>query len=407
MRKLTSAILLLILAVWLAGCDDNGGFTESVNLTIETYTHQQIPSDYVAANVSGNLPSDRAAYTLHVQVRAKHTDGSTVADGTVVNMSFDGLQYGSLSKLDDGDDDNFNHFTNCEYDDGEIVRCTRMGAVYSEVTAGTASFFFTSTDATCPTEAPCVTLRATIEGSNSVAEKPIRVGEPGSGSPVDLVIFDDGPAFVKGMNMRTVQRVHFAIYDEKYGPVADAAKGINNVRARIVSGPSGVRLIGTNASGETVTGNDLHIRTGKGMGEVTLQSGSTPGLVLIDISADREDNNVDNGFGETIHDVIAVRINDTIPPPPTPDLAIITDSLPDGVVGDTYGAIIEASGGTAPYLWSSVYNELPTGLTLVTSPTDAGILYGTPSDAGTHDIIVRVTDARGKTADQVLRLLVE
>jgi hypothetical protein len=71
-------------------------------------------------------------------------------------------------------------------------------------------------------------------------------------------------------------------------------------------------------------------------------------------------------------------------------LAIVTTSLPSGVLNGAYSATLAASGGTMPYTWSIASGSLPTGLTLNTS---SGAITGTPTAAGSFSFTARVSDA--------------
>jgi hypothetical protein len=71
------------------------------------------------------------------------------------------------------------------------------------------------------------------------------------------------------------------------------------------------------------------------------------------------------------------------------DLAIVTASLPDGVVGVAYSASLTASGGLPPYSWT--VTGLPDGLTA----TASGAISGTPKTAGKFTVNVNVSDAAG------------
>src|ERR1017187_1924797 len=71
------------------------------------------------------------------------------------------------------------------------------------------------------------------------------------------------------------------------------------------------------------------------------------------------------------------------------DLAIVTASLPDGVVGAAYSASLTASCGLPPYSWT--VTGLPDGLTA----TASGAISGTPKTAGKFSVIVNVSDAAG------------
>jgi putative Ig domain-containing protein len=68
-------------------------------------------------------------------------------------------------------------------------------------------------------------------------------------------------------------------------------------------------------------------------------------------------------------------------------LSITTTTLPGGTVGLAYSEGLQATGGTGILVWSSG-GSLPANLTL--SP--AGIISGTPTNTGTSNFTVMVTD---------------
>lgn len=68
-----------------------------------------------------------------------------------------------------------------------------------------------------------------------------------------------------------------------------------------------------------------------------------------------------------------------------PKLHVTTSSLPEGVRGASYDAALSATGGKGSYTWAGL--SLPPGLSLSTS----GTLSGTPTSAGTFNVVVRVT----------------
>ncbi|MBN2001423.1 putative Ig domain-containing protein [candidate division KSB1 bacterium] len=70
-------------------------------------------------------------------------------------------------------------------------------------------------------------------------------------------------------------------------------------------------------------------------------------------------------------------------------VAIVTTDLPDGQVLDYYSADVEATGGVAPYSWSITAGSLPAGMVL---DTQTGEMYGTPTEDGTFNFTVQVTD---------------
>jgi len=85
-------------------------------------------------------------------------------------------------------------------------------------------------------------------------------------------------------------------------------------------------------------------------------------------------------------------------------LAITTTSLPSGVVGTAYSTTLAATGGTAPYTWTdpSCSGSCNTGMGFST----AGVLAGTPANAGTSTFTMTVTDSAGHTASAQLPITI-
>ncbi len=86
-------------------------------------------------------------------------------------------------------------------------------------------------------------------------------------------------------------------------------------------------------------------------------------------------------------------------------LRITTASLPNDTNGAFYSQTLQATGGQTPYSWSPApYTaNLPAGLALAAN----GVLSGTPNGVnGKNVFYVRVTDAFGTTADQLLSIAV-
>ncbi|GIK51434.1 MAG: hypothetical protein BroJett014_04070 [Planctomycetota bacterium] len=82
-------------------------------------------------------------------------------------------------------------------------------------------------------------------------------------------------------------------------------------------------------------------------------------------------------------------------PGPTP-LQITTASLPTGTSGTAYSTTLQATGGTPGYMWGLLpaSDPLPTGMTL----SFGGVLSGTPTQAGTFALVVRVQDSAAPLA---------
>jgi hypothetical protein len=86
--------------------------------------------------------------------------------------------------------------------------------------------------------------------------------------------------------------------------------------------------------------------------------------------------------------------------PGTVVLAIETNSLPDGVVGESYSQTLMGSGGSPPYHWDIATGKVPDGLSL----SDAGVISGTPTKPGEVSFQARVTDQSGQATSVSLSI---
>ena len=75
---------------------------------------------------------------------------------------------------------------------------------------------------------------------------------------------------------------------------------------------------------------------------------------------------------------------------------IVTNSLPDGKMGENYYATLQAT-GTAPITWSKTAGNLPTGLTVNSN----GTITGTPTAAGTYSFTVQAKNNWGSVTKQL------
>src|SRR5208282_981167 len=84
-------------------------------------------------------------------------------------------------------------------------------------------------------------------------------------------------------------------------------------------------------------------------------------------------------------------------------LAIVTSSLPAGVIGTPYSFQLAASGFNPPFTWTNV-GSLPSGFTI----SGSGILTNAnPTAAINTPITIQVTDNLGATAQKTLQLIVQ
>ncbi len=76
-------------------------------------------------------------------------------------------------------------------------------------------------------------------------------------------------------------------------------------------------------------------------------------------------------------------------------LNITTDTLPDGVLGESYGLGVAADGGRLPLIWSVVSGIIPAG---VSFDSNSGTFSGNAGASGQFAVALEVLDASGATA---------
>jgi len=72
-------------------------------------------------------------------------------------------------------------------------------------------------------------------------------------------------------------------------------------------------------------------------------------------------------------------------------VTVTNPAVSTAMVGVAFGQSFVASGGTAPYSFSVVSSNLPPSLSL----SSAGVLSGTPTEAGSYSVLVTASDANG------------
>lgn len=87
---------------------------------------------------------------------------------------------------------------------------------------------------------------------------------------------------------------------------------------------------------------------------------------------------------------------------PAPAIAIAPATLPGATAGTAYAQTLTATGGAGPYVFSVGGGALPAGLAL----SSGGSLAGTPTAAGTFNVVIAATDANGQSATRAYALVV-
>ncbi|WP_312317284.1 IPT/TIG domain-containing protein [Stenotrophomonas sp.] len=87
----------------------------------------------------------------------------------------------------------------------------------------------------------------------------------------------------------------------------------------------------------------------------------------------------------------------------SPSVVLDVPALPDADGAQSYTQQLTASGGTAPYRFALRAGRLPTGLEL----SESGAVSGEPTEAGTFDFEVQVTDANGFSGNRAYTFVVQ
>ncbi len=88
-------------------------------------------------------------------------------------------------------------------------------------------------------------------------------------------------------------------------------------------------------------------------------------------------------------------------------LRITTTSLPSGPPNEPYTATIEGSDGTgAGYAWAVIAGTLPAGLSLAPSGTPSTTITGTPTQTGTFNVTIELTDSQSNVAARAFDLTI-
>ena len=118
-------------------------------------------------------------------------------------------------------------------------------------------------------------------------------------------------------------------------------------------------------------------------------------LTTINFLGGPDDGPCNNCFGPAIVAYLGSAASASTP-------SITTTSIPNGTVLTASSQTLTAAGGKAPYTWTVAGGSLPPGMGL----SSAGVLSGTPTNAGVYTFSLKVTDAAGAFAVETVTLTV-
>ncbi len=367
------------------GSSGSGSFSnEPVSISVSNAVDGQLP-----LNVENFAPRIGGPFTATISVEAKNDQGLLNDGEFICRLRGAGVDVAALYYLD-GSDDDFREETDPET--GETVEVRQAyREVILDAGAGGASFHLHAGDQPGEARVVCTVNDPNFENEVRDGSTTVEIGgSSGSGDPTDVFLVPRvGLIWPPDFNEPQTDSVDVVLLDENRGVVDDPESGTNNVLVEILSGPdAGEYLVGRNADGDILRGSALLLSTSSGVTDFQVVSGFQDGFIVLGVTADQFDNDVDNGVVSPVFGATAVVVTTTGFGPP---LTITTDSsLPTGERGLPYAALLEASGGRPPYSWSlSGATSAPAGLSL----SSTGVISGTPQAIGESCFIAAVQDS--------------
>lgn len=262
-------------------------------------------SDSLPINTFNVSPFLGSPYMSEVTVTVRDQNGQLVnrEDGIQVSVNPVGST-GGFTTLDDGETEDVNEFTN------------RLGQGPVDVVAGKATVFMHSLNFSGETTMTITTQDATT-GETVAVSQVFTIVSTVPRAPSDVSVSPAlAPLYVQGSGGVTSAQFEVQVADGIGQPVPDPVAGstsFNNVRLELVGDSLGARISGVNAAGLSVTGSDIVVRTTNGISGGALLSGTQSGTVVLRATADRADNNVDNGISDPVSGQRSIAISDGVP----------------------------------------------------------------------------------------------
>lgn len=384
MRKLFR-FLTLSLVTAMAACGGGGGSPGDTNLPYKITLRAdkaQLPINLQNEGV-GIGAYARYTTTLYVEARegnAPIQGGEDIFGCAVVQ----GLDSGALYYLD-GDD---------EHED-ENGNPAAFRSITLDANSGSASFHFHAMDKAGTARITC-SVTNPVDKQVSSASVDIVVGAQ-TGQPANVIATAQAPGYLGSrdntQNIRNNVAISALIMDDANQPIPAPAAANLQVSIRPFGASAGARLLAGSQSGSLV-----QVKTIGGEGQFSLSSGPSAGVILLELTTDRYDNNVTNGIQDAVTQLMAISVHKALASVP---LAIVNTDI-TVTNGLPYSFALTAQGGVPPYLWSS--SALPSGLTL----SSDGVISGTPTaKKGSYNVVVTVTDESGAQLNKNLTIKVE
>ena len=396
MKKTWKFFSLVAIAAATSACGGGGGSSGAVSAEYQITLRAdklQLPTNIGNVQVGQGVYSP---YTTTLYVNAT-VNGQPIPGGDKIfgcNVE-GGLASGSLYYLDG------NPEHEVEVDDGNGGKI-KVPAAYRSITlgsnAGGASFHFHAGDEAGTSRITCSVTdpRDKQQKSASVA---ITVGGA-TGKPASVRTATAVPGYLgtkgNGNGVLNQMAVQAFVMDDANQPTPSTSG--NNVQVRILGGTAatgGARLVAGAQSGSV-----LQLPSVGGVATFSLLGGEEAGTLFLEMTADRFDNNVSNGIQDPISAIRAVQVLEALTGLPV----VQSQDLGEVTKGTTFTALLSATGGLPPYVWSAT--GLPNGLSI---DAGSGMISGVVAqDAAERDynVTVTVTDKNKLSSSGTIKLKV-
>lgn len=283
--------------------------TSSANFT---YTISQGPAEFdrltvdpvtttLPANVFGLSPRQAfgTVYMTEATISFRDPLGNFVNpfsedDPPTVGVAINPVSVAAFSTLDDPEtEDDGDPLT----EENEIFILLGQGPV--EMVAGKGTIFIWSNSP--GTATVTVTAFDQFIGQEITAQVDIVVDNGPVDLPTSIELAGSGANYINGSGGPQSQVIQAFVDASPNIPVPNP-NGFNNVMVDITTDQanSGERLSGVNAQGVSVGGTSISVDTSNGVASFQLLSGNEPNTVIMTVTTDRADNNVDNGLQDPI-----------------------------------------------------------------------------------------------------------
>ena len=312
MKSFYKPLLLLAATAMLASCGGGGSGSHSAftppgtdtEITLSATTTTLPASPYtVGEEQTAPFPGNflGSPYIAEVTVTWRHKNGDIVNGTSTANVSVTPTQTLTYSTL--------NNASGGGGSGGTDQFHTLLGSGTVDVTAGVGTIYVhagqTPGSGTLTVSAQDPTSKQTIS-----AQLVITVVGASSGVPASITIATPGSVYVQSSGGPQSTVVSATVKDGS-GALISAPSGVSNVQFQI-AGPAGTdaTLTGVDGTGASHTGTTVNVASHNGIASVTFLAGTQQGAVQVQATADRGDNNVDNGISSPISSTGTVTVSD-------------------------------------------------------------------------------------------------